>query len=378
MQLHRRWTGRLARALAVAVIAAGFGVATGAGTPAAAATPDGYGFAYLDTPVPPFNPYFPDPAHRFTTSGGAPSIVRIAVGQYSVFFPGIAAGQGVAHVTAVNDAPVWCQVVTYGPTGMGERVDIRCFRFPGALEDSRFSVLFSTSTAPPAAPGSYAYLRATAGGAVANSYNSAGALNLIGHVAGSGAYTVHLNALGSPLIQAGDLQVTAVSVGPAHCKVFRWAPGPAGQVVTVLCFNGVGALADSGFTLSYQRRRAISGAVAPPFRFGYILDSPTQIPPTETNFNSALGFDMNTAFAAGLGLRFITFPAVGQLRDHVQVTAFGPSPGVVPASLSGFCGLLTLWNTAGGNAFVRDVICFNGLTGARLTQESLVSYTSEF
>jgi hypothetical protein len=373
---HRRWT-RLARVLAAGVVAAGLGVAAGAGTPAAAATPDGYGFAFLNAPSQPLNvAFFPDPAHRFVTSGGAAMIVRTGFGQYSVFFPGIAAAAGVAHVTAVNDGPVWCQVAAYGPTGMGERVDVRCYLLPGALQDSQFSVLFSTSSAPPAVPGQYGYLLANAGGAVVNSYNSAGAANMIGHVAGSGLYTVRLNALGSPMIQAGSLQVTAVSAVAAHCKVFRWAPGPAGQTVTVLCFNGFGTLTDNGFTLSYQRKRAISGAIAPPNRFGYILDSPTQIPPTETNFNSFLGFDMNTAFAAGAGLRFITFPAIGQLRDHVQVTAYGPTPAF-PGSLSGFCGLLTLWTTANGNAFVRDVVCFNGLTGARLTQESLVTYTSE-
>jgi hypothetical protein len=368
---------KLPRLLAGALLAAGLGVA-GVTTPAAAATPDGYGFAYVDQPTTPIGVFFaPDPAHQFVTSGLAVTAVRTAVGRYSVFFPGIAAGQGVAHVTAVNGAPDWCQITGYGPTGMGERVDVMCLRQPGAFDDSRFTVLFSTSTAPPAAPGQYGYLRATAGGAVANTYNSTGAANLVAHALGSGLYTVRLPGLGSPMVQAGSLQVTAVSGLPAHCKVFRWVPGTAGQTVTVLCFNGAGVLADSGFTLSYQRIRAISGAIAPPTRIGYMLDSPTQIAPTQTNYNSFAGFDVNTAVGGG-GIRLVTFPAIGLLRDHVQVTAYGPTPAF-PGPLSGWCDLLAPWATAsGGNVLVRDVICFDGTTGAVAPQEFFVTYTSEF
>jgi hypothetical protein len=370
MQFSRRGTGRLARLLGTALVAAGLVVTAGPATPATAATPDGYGFAYLDSPSEPIGVgYNPDPAHQFVSSGGAVTIVRNGVGFYSVFLPGVAAAQGVAHVTAVGGAPVWCQVLNYGPAGLVERLDIACVRFGWALQDSRFTVLFSTSTAPPAAPGAYAYLRANAAGAVLNTYNSAGAPNSVTH-AGVGQYSVFLSALGSPSI-AGNLQVTAVnSAAPARCKVAGWGSTPNGQAARISCFNAAGGLADSGFTLSYQRERAISGSVAPPFRFGYLLDSLGAAVPPATNFNTAFGFGANTAVGAGAGLRLVTFPGVGALQDHVQVTAFGPAPG--------WCGLLTIWGTSGGNAVVRDVACFDGATGLPLTQQSLVTYTSRF
>lgn len=359
----RRWR-RMPAVLAMAVLA-GAGALAGA-VPAAAATPDGYGFAYLDAPSQMIGAvYVPDPAHQFTTSGGAVTIVRTGVGFYTVRFPGLGNPRGVAHVTAVNGLPVWCQLRGYGMAGADELVTVACVHFGPALSDSRFTVLFSTSSKPPAVPGAYGYVRADPAGTVLDSYNSAAGPVSVVHV-GFGDYAASLSGLGAPGL-AGGVQVTAVNASaPARCKVAGWGVGPAGVNVRVRCFDSAGALLDSGWTLSYQRDRAISGAVAPPKQFGYVFDAPGA--PVQTNGNSIAGPGANTVVVAGVGLRLVIFPSVGTLEDHVQVTAVGPG--------SQWCGLNTIWGTFGGDAVVRDVICFDGAVLS--DQPSLVTYTSRF
>jgi len=363
-----RHPARRLASLAVTAVVAGLAVVGAPAGPAAAATPDAYGFAYLDSPSQPIGvPYLPDPSHQFVTSGGAALVTRNGVGFYSVLFPGIGKPTGVAHVTAVGGAPAWCQILRYGMSGPDERVDIACVRFGWALIDSRFTVMFTSSTAPPAGSGGYGYLLSDPLGGVLDSYNSVGGPNTISH-GPPGEYKVFLSGLGGATI-AGGLQVTAVnSAGPARCKVALWSVTPNGVSVLVRCFTAFGVLADSGWTLSYQNQRAITAGVLPPGRFGYLYDTLGVLPPL-TNFNTGLGFGANTVVPAGVGLRFVTFPVVGARQDHVQVTAVG---------LTGeWCGLLTIWVTNGGNGLVRDVICF-GIGGGLMTQPSFVTYTSRF
>jgi hypothetical protein len=332
--------------------------------PAAAATPDAYGFAYLDQPSQPIGvPFAPDASHQFTTSGPAVTVTRNSTGFYTVRFPGIGKPTGVAHVTAVTEAPVWCQILKYAMSGPDELVDVACVRVGWAVVDSRFTVMFSSSSVPPAPPGGYAYLLSNPLGAVLDSYNSAAGPNSISH-GPPGEYKVFLSGLGSSSI-TGGLQVTAVNSGaPARCKVATWTTSPNGVSILVRCFDAFGTLADSGWTLSYQNKRAITGGISPPNRFGYIFDLGGG---PGTNFNSGGG--TNTVVPAGTGLRLVTFPVVGALQDHVQVTAVGPT--------GEWCALLTIWATSGGNATVRDVICFS-VTGTLSTQPSLVTYTSRF
>lgn len=356
---------RAAVLVVVGPVLAALAVAAGPATPAAAAAPDAYGFAYLDSPSQPIGlPYVPDPAHQFVT-GGAATITRNGTGWYRVLFSGIGKPTGVAHVTAVGTAPVWCQILDYLMVGPDEQVDIACVRVGWALQDSRFAVLFSSSSAPPAGPGGYALLRSDPAGAMLASYNSAAAPNSIS-AGPPGEYKFFLSALGAPGL-TGGLQVTAVNnLAPARCKLATWSVTPNGVGGLVRCFNAFGVLTPSGWTLSYQNRRAISGAVFPPSNFGYLFDT-LGAPPPMTNFNSVGGFAVNTVLPAGPGLRLVTFPRVGVLQDHVQVTAVGPT--------GEWCGLLALWGTFGGDAIVRDVVCFS-IAGAPLDQPSMVTYTS--
>ncbi|MBX6386966.1 MAG: hypothetical protein IRZ07_28975, partial [Microbispora sp.] len=159
---------------------------------------------------------------------------------------------------------------------------------------------------------------------------------------------------------------------PARCKVGEWGSDPSGQKIRVLCHDVADKPYDTGWTLTYQRERAITGAFAPPKLFAYTFDNLPANPgpyaplPAGVNFNSQGA--TNTVQTAGPGMRLVSFPKVGMTPDNVQVTAYGTGPE--------YCNLLTLWRTFGGDAYVRDVVCYKGTT--RVDQPSFVTYVSQY
>ncbi|MEV8631920.1 hypothetical protein AB0395_09705 [Streptosporangium sp. NPDC051023] len=340
---------------------------TAAATSAGAAVPNRWGFAYVDVPngVPNLahqaGSWPPGPTVSVLTPVGGPTYVR---------FPQLAVAGGVVHVTAVSPSPRWCQVLKWGPSGPDLLVAVRCYQYGGAPVTVPFTVLFEESTGLLPAPKAFGYVHYN-GAAIATQFNSAGVANTV--VAGPpGVWTVSLPGLGSAG-RAGGLQVTAVNpTQPARCKVAAWASAPAGQTVRVRCHNATNIPLNTGWTLTYQRERAITGAALPPKNFAYTFDNtpanagPYSPVPPAVNYNSQGA--LNTVQSAGVGLRLVTFPQVGVLPDHVQVTAYGPGPE--------YCNLLTLWFTGALTATVRDVACYNGLV--RANRPSLTTYTSAF
>ena len=169
----------------------------------------------------------------------------------------------------------------------------------------------------------------------------------------------------------GGVQVTAVNPHkPAKCAVASWSSNPSAQVFIVRCYDAGSIPMRTGWTLSYQRKRAITGAQ--PRRFAYTFDNkpllagPYAPAPAGINFNSLGG--VNTVRSAGSsGLRLVRFPRVGKLPDTVLVTQFTGGPG--------FCNLLSLWATPAPDVVVRDVACYSP-AGTRKDRASLVTYTS--
>jgi hypothetical protein len=364
---------RLAAFLAVACLAAGLAVSF-AGV-AQAAVPDRWGFAFVSQPAVPGTPAL---AHQ-AGSWPAPFVVHTTpgvVGQVFVRFPRIASKDGVVHVTAVTDErPIWCQVQKWGPSGADEIVAVRCFQAsagPAKPIFVPFTVMYATSSkaAFPAGRG-YGYVHFQPGPGVVASFSSAGGTNTV--TAGPvGIWIVRMPALGSA-VQAGGVQVTAVNSNPAKCELAGWASAAGGQKFEIRCFNGMSTPLKTGWTLSYQRGRAITGAQ--PKLFAYTFDNKPLIagpyaPAPPVNFNSAGG--VNSIRSAGSGLRLATFPHVGALPDNVLVTAFKTGPG--------FCNLVTVWATTGAptkTVLVRDVACYTA-TGVLKSQASLVTYMSKF
>jgi hypothetical protein len=351
-----------------AAVALGSGLAVAAAGTAQAAVPGHWGFAYVDKPS---VPGIPDPTHQ---AGSWPPgfVVHVkpgVVGQVFVRFPRIASSRGVVLVTAVTDAPVWCQAQKWARSGPDELVAVRCFKAGGAPTFAPFVVAYSQSSKGPIPAGRrYGYVHYSPVHGVVARFNSAGGVNTVAALA-PGVWAVRLPGLGSAGL-AGNVQVTAVNAaGPAKCEVGGWHPAPARQLIEVRCYNGLATPLKTGWTLTYQRGRAVTGTQ--PKHFAYTFDNkPTAagpyapVPPA-VNFNSAAG--INNVRSAGGGLRLVTLPRVGALPDTVLVTTVG--------SGGRFCNLLTRWATTPGSVLVRDVACYTA-TGVAVNTASLLTYAS--
>ncbi|NAS26325.1 hypothetical protein GT755_32210 [Herbidospora sp. NEAU-GS84] len=303
------------------------------------------------------------------TAGFNVSVTPGVPGETIVRFPQLAGPGGVVHVTAVHDGPVVCQAAKWMPVGPDMIVFVRCHQFGGSPLTVPFTVTYFESTGVMGGPATAAFGYVHYNSGIVTQYNSAGAGNIVA-VLGVGWYKVTLPGLGSAA-PAGNLQVTAVNdLAPARCKVSMWAPGAGAQQAEVRCFNAANTPQNSGFSLTYQRERNINGRWVPPKAFAYTFDhtpsNPGPYAPTPVGVNYNSQGAVNTVQSSGVGLRMITFPKVGYPIDHVQVTAFGNSPE--------YCNLEMPWNTFGGIATVRNVVCWNATT--RLDRASFVSYTS--
>ncbi|HTJ38473.1 MAG TPA: hypothetical protein VL738_35010 [Dactylosporangium sp.] len=296
------------------------------------------------------------------------TVVTGPVGRYRVLFPGAAAARGVVHVTAINDAPYWCQANTWGPAGLDEVVYIDCYKAGGTPAFTAFTAIFESSSPPTIAiNGRFGYVDAQPTGALVSQFNSAGAVNSVTPLA-VGQWLVKMPNLSTPGPVDGSLQATAVNVAPARCKVAKWSSSPAGQQILVYCSGPTGAPLNTRFTLTYQYQQSLYGAGWPPKYFGYLWNAPP-LGPASTNFNSVLGPAVNTLTPAGTGLSLVRFPQLAVTPATVQVTATGPAPD--------FCNLLTSWFYIGTDIVVRDVACYTN-AGARIDSGFLISANSAF
>jgi hypothetical protein len=359
-------TRRLAAGVLAIVVAGGLAVAV-AGT-AQAAVGGRWGFAYVDAPA---VPGVPDLSHQ--AGSWPPGFVvhsKPAPGaRVIVTFPRIASAGGVVLVTAVVDVPVWCQALTWARSGPNEVVVVRCYKPGGAPTFAPFTVAYSHSSKGPVPPGrGYGYVHYSPALGVVARFNSAGGVNTVTTLA-PGIWRVRLPGLGSAG-HAGNVQLTAVNPAvPAKCEVGGWASAPGQQIVEVRCYNSLATPLKTGWTLTYQRGRAVTGAQ--PKHFAYTFDNmplaagPYAPVPPAVNFNSAAG--INTIRSAGGGLRLVLLPRVGALPDTVLVTTVG--------SAGRFCSLLTRWATFFGQVTVRDVACYTA-AGVLQNTGSFVTYTS--
>jgi hypothetical protein len=354
----RRMIRRLTVMLAALGVACGLVVA-GAGL-ARAAVPNAWGFALVE------NPSGPVAATHWAES--VPSPVPVATPGPSgetVRFPGIGFFKGgVVHVTAVTGQFAWCQAQQWRPLGGAELVTVRCYRKGGVPVFVPFTVTFTASSGTLPGGLAYAYVYDT-GTAVASSFNSTGLPDTVTALP-PGVWRVRLPGAG-PATASGGVQVTAVNpAAPAICDVGGQTWTTAQQVIIVRCYTASGVPHASGWTLSYQRGRAITGAT--PGRFAYTVNnmpSPAYVPaPPGVNFNSAGG--VNTISDGG-PFALVRFPRVGFLPNIVFVSAFAP--------VARICNLNTVWGTAAGNALVRDVVCYLP-SGAGAPAESFTTYTS--
>jgi hypothetical protein len=318
-------------------------------SPAAAAVPDVWAFAYNDNLTPPpgslMNPAYQAGSFQASCPGSMATITQTAVGKYVVSFPCSASSNGIVHVTAVSDNARYCEVEAWRDAGLAKNVTVVCFKGP-ARDNSKFTVMYTRSSGPTPAGGAHAYVYADPSGVALANYNSAGPANSIAHV-GVGRWEVKLPALSTGTYD-GDLQATAVhpNDAPRRCKIDNWTFVGPDYRVPVSCTDANGVLTDTWFTLSYHFKRSVSGTS--PSAFAYMANFAA---PPGSDFNSLA--PPNSFLATVPGHYTMHFPAVGVGMTHMQVTALSGPWGH-------YCQLASVWTTVGGNVNA-PVICFNNV-----------------
>jgi len=353
-------------ALWATALALGGGVAAVvAPATAQAAVPNAWAFALVSSPLGPVNASHwaesrPAPIPTAAPAGPGVEVVRFRnIG----FLKG-----GVVHVTAVTDQLAWCQAQGWRPLGGSEFVTVRCFVKGGVASFVPFTVMYSQSSGR--LPGGLSYAYVSHGTTSGSSYNSTGHANTVTAL-GLGRWRVRLLGAG-PATPSGGVQLTAVATAPRICDIAGRAQTPTAQFVTVDCYTKAGVPAASGWTLTYQRSRAITGAR--PTLFAYTVNNKPTFPgiyvpaPPGVNFNSTGA--INTV-GGGSPEALVRFPKVGVLPNIVFITPAATVPRV--------CNLNTTWFTQVGpphDVIVRDVVCY-APTGAFTRAASFIAYTSK-
>jgi len=315
---------------------------------AQAAVADVWAFGYLDNAAPPVG-YVMDTTRQWGTfktpcPGDWMTVSLLSAGVYQVSIPCSASPRGIVHVTTVDATGAFCTAGRWVPAGQAEVVYVFCFDAAGVPANTRFTVLFTTSSGL-AVAGGHAYVFADPNGALITTYNSTGPANVVNKLA-VGRYRVRLPNLSSTDF-TGDLQTTAMYPGqtPRRCRVADWARGVTDYVAYVTCTDAAGVHADSYFTLSFHHKRAVFGSLAPPLNIGFVLAGSSS---PDTNYNSVNGPNVVTPIA--IGLTDVFLPDIGTGQTHMQVTAYSGRPV--------YCGLSDVWMVVGTDVLAQSVACF--------------------
>lgn len=172
-----------------------------------------------------------------------------------------------------------------------------------------------------------------------------------------GVYQVTFGGVGGP---GGVVHVTAISSVGHSCQALAWGPSLPNEIVLVRCYNAAGALANTGFTVSYTRS-------SPPFagagRYAYADVTGPGAPFNSFNpFGGILAADTN---GPAPGEMTVTFGglAAATFAGNIQVTAVNQVP--VRCKVSGWIPT--------PNLQVR-VWCFNAF-GAPVDSRFTISYS---
>ena len=209
---------------------------------------DNLAFAFGNQPT--ASSYSPSSAGTWNPAG-ATQIVRNGVGQYYVSFKGLAGRVpadlgGHVQVNAVGTGKTHCKVEEWGKTS-DINLWLRCWTAAGALTDSKFTVLFT----PPTAHMGYAW----ASSPLASSYRPdpvyssnpvGGAITITRFSVGQ--YGVAWTGADGEIRVYGNVQVTAVGAGNAHCKADASLQRDGAHVQ---CYGSNGAFIDTQFTVLF-------------------------------------------------------------------------------------------------------------------------------
>ncbi|HUE05697.1 MAG TPA: hypothetical protein VMR62_39510 [Bryobacteraceae bacterium] len=198
----------------------------------------------------------PDTAYSYNSSGGAISITRNAVGNYTALFAGLGNGlNSNVVVSGYGPGADFCIVESWFSTnGTDVDVNVLCFNKAGKLADHSFTALYQARMHGDPTTPTVAFLWANEPTTPSYTpdldyqYNPGGGTNTIVRTS-TGNYTATLPGLTQT---GGTVIVTAYGSAPAHCQVTDWASGGSGTNVDVNCTNGTGVATDEEFSLVYS------------------------------------------------------------------------------------------------------------------------------
>jgi hypothetical protein len=188
-----------------------------------------------------------------TTTVWATTAHAAGTGRYTVTFPGLAANDGNAQVTAEGDGSERCRLVGWYPSAGNEQVTVQCSTPSGAPADSAFAVSFFRYAFPTTTntfPTEVAYSWVSNGAASTwYDHNSSGHHNVV-TPGPAGTYTVFIPQAS---YQNASVMVSAYGGASANfCQVGGWYPASGGTNLTVYCFDPSGAPANSDFAFWYS------------------------------------------------------------------------------------------------------------------------------
>ena len=165
----------------------------------------------------------PDTAYSYNSSGGAISITRNAVGNYTAIFAGLGNGlNSNVVVSGYGSGADFCIVENWFSTnGTDVDVNVLCYNKAGNLADHSFTALYQARTHGDPTTPTVAFLWANEPTAPSYTpdldyqYNPGGGTNTIVRTS-TGNYTATLPGLTQT---GGTVIVTAYGSAPAHCQV---------------------------------------------------------------------------------------------------------------------------------------------------------------
>jgi hypothetical protein len=360
MKTWRRFSGVLTAAMLAS------GLAFGGASAAQAAVPQYWGFALIQhASGPAASGHWAE-----SVTAPAPTATPVAPGREVVRFPRIGYSKaGVVHVTAILGQFAWCQARGWRPLGGAELVTVQCYGKDGKPQFVHFAVSFAASSGTLRGGLQYAYLYHAPSGTI-TSFNSAGLTNTV-TPAGTGAWQVRLHGPG-PATPSGNVQVTAVNkTRPAVCDVSGTTQTSSQQIIGVRCFGQLGAPLNTGWTLTYQRGRTITGTL--PTFFAYTIFNKLACPlapaPAAVSLNSDGATNSIYCSLPSPTSWVVRLPGVGAKPNIVFVTPF--------ASTARICNLSNYWITSSGSVTVQNVVCYR-VSGALATAKWSLSFDTKF
>jgi hypothetical protein len=190
-------------------------------------------------------------AYNYNSSGHLNTVAHNGAGDYTVTIPQAGFWNASAMVTAYggSGAP-FCQVGSWGTTGTGVNVNVKCWSTTGAPADGSFSISYASSGPVLGEQSAHAWFDGTG----ANSYYSGAqgkldcsSTSVTGSRTGSNASVVVSGDIGawtaSPFVRASF--VSGYGASPAYCKVTSLVSvegAPSTSTTHVTCFDGTGAV----------------------------------------------------------------------------------------------------------------------------------------